>query len=127
MTNVKRRKVAIVDDDMAIRDSLQFLLEVIGYSVETFASATDFLKAKTGNLACLVLDYHMPEMTGLELVERLRAAGNGLAILLVTGSSSAAIVSRAAELGVSGVLNKPPGEEDLLNFIAATSAGASED
>jgi FixJ family two-component response regulator len=120
MTEVELRKVAIVDDDVAVRDSLRFLLEVLGYSVETFASAAEFLTATIANLACLILDNHMPEMSGLELVERLRAGGNGLPILLVTGSSSPAIVSRAAELGVSKVLDKPPGEGDLLDFIATT-------
>jgi FixJ family two-component response regulator len=120
MTEVERYKVAIVDDDVAVRDSLQFLLEVLGYSVEAFASAADFLKAKIGNVACLILDHHMPEMTGLELIDRLRTEGNALPVLLVTGLSSPAIVSRAAELGVSKVLDKPPGEDDLLDFIAAT-------
>jgi two-component system response regulator FixJ len=112
--------VAIVDDDAAVRDSLRFLLEIIGYSVETFASAAEFLKTDIQHLACLFLDYHMPEMSGIELAERLRADGSGIPILLITGSASPAIVARAAELGVTRVLEKPPTEEDLLDFIQAT-------
>ena len=73
MAEAEQRKVAVVDDDQGVRDSLRFLLEVIGYTVETFASAAEFLKANVRHFACLILDHHMPNMTGLELVERLRA------------------------------------------------------
>ena len=62
----------------------------------------------------------MPEMTGLELAERLRADGSGISVLLITGSPSPAIAARAAELGVTRVLDKPPTEEDLLDFIDGT-------
>ena len=96
------------------------LLEIIGHPVETFASAAEFLKAEIQHLACLILDHHMPEMTGLELAERLRADGSGIPILLITGSPSPAIAARAAELGVTRVLEKPPTEEDLLDFIDGT-------
>ena len=61
----------------------------------------------------------MPEMTGLELVERLRADGSGIPILLITGSPSPAIATRAAELGIR-VLEKPLTEDDMLDFINAT-------
>ena len=63
----------------------------------------------------------MPEMTGLELAERLRTDGAGIPILLITGSPSPAIVARAAELGIR-VLEKPPTEEDLLDFVNATQS-----
>jgi FixJ family two-component response regulator len=117
MSDANQRKIAIVDDDQAVRDSLRFLLDVMGYATESFASAAEFLKADTENPACLILDYHMPNMTGLELVERLRADGVGLPILLITGSPSPATVARAADLGIYRVLEKPLGDEDLLDFI----------
>jgi FixJ family two-component response regulator len=112
--------VAIVHDDAGVRDSLKFLLEIMGYSVETFASAAEFLEADRQHLACLLLDYHMSNMSGMELAERLRADGSGIPILLITGSPSPAIVARAAELGATRVLEKPPAEDDLLDFINAT-------
>ena len=121
------RTVAIVDDDAAVRDSLRFLLEVIGHPVQTFASAAEFLKAEEHHLACLILDHHMPEMTGLELAERLRADGSDIPILLITGSPSSAIVARAAELGINRVLEKPPNDEDLLDFIEAAVARSVTD
>jgi FixJ family two-component response regulator len=120
MTEAAQRKVAIVDDDSGVRDSLQFLLEIIGHQVETFASAAEFLTAEIQHPACLILDHHMPETTGLELAERLRAAGSAIPILLITGSPSPAIAARAAELGVTRVLEKPLIEEDLLGFINTT-------
>jgi two-component system, LuxR family, response regulator FixJ len=118
VTETDRRKIAIIDDDYAVRDSIRLLLEVMGHCVETFASATDFLKAATRKPSCLILDYRMPEMTGLELAKRLRADGDSIPILLITGSgSTAAIVARASKVGVVKVLTKPPAEQDLLDFI----------
>lgn len=117
MTDAERRKVAIVDDDDAVRDSLRFLLEVAGHSVEAFSSAADFLKADAHHFACLILDHHMPHMTGLQLVERLREAGIDVRTLLVTGSPSPVIVARAAEFGIERVLEKPLSEQDLFEFI----------
>jgi two-component system response regulator FixJ len=120
MTEAERRTVAIVDDDYAVRDSIHFLLEVMGQPVETFSSAAEFLKAERQHLACVILDHHMPGMTGLELAERLRANGQGIPILLITGSPTPSIMTRAAEVGIDRVLEKPPSDEDLLDFIGAT-------
>ena len=101
---------------------MRFLLEVIGHPVATFASAAEFLKAEIHRLACLILDHHMPEMTGLELAERMRADGAGIPILLITGAPSPAIVALAADAGVTRVLEKPLIEKDLLDFINATQS-----
>ena len=120
MTEAERRTVAIVDDDYAIRDSLHFLLEVMRRPVETFGSAAEFLKADRQHLACVISDHHMPYMSGLELAERLRANGQGIPILLITGSPTPSIMTRAAEVGIDRVLEKPPSDEDLLDFISAT-------
>jgi two-component system response regulator FixJ len=112
------RTIGIVDDDQAVRDSLRFLLEVVGYPVETFASVAEFLSAERHDLACLILDHHMPQMTGLQLAEKLHADGSSIPILLITGSPSPAIVERANQLDI-GALEKPPDEDGLLAFIDA--------
>jgi FixJ family two-component response regulator len=117
MTAFLHQNIAIVDDDDAVRNSLRFMLEAMGYSVETFSSGAEFVDGDVQHMACLVLDQHMPQMTGLELAERLRADGTTIPILLITGSSSPAIIARAAELGIDRVLEKPPNDEDLLHFI----------
>ncbi|HUA76808.1 MAG TPA: response regulator [Acetobacteraceae bacterium] len=111
--------VAIIDDDPAVLDSLKFLLELSGHVVTTYASAASFLADRGASHACLILDHHMPQMTGLELLERLRRDGAETPVLLITGSPSPAIIARAAALGVEKVLEKPPGEEDLLRFVGA--------
>ena len=113
-------KVAIVDDDQAVRESLRLLLNIMGYRAEAFGSAAAFLAADVRGFACLILDHHMPKMTGLQLAEQLRADGNPLPIMLITGSPSLDITSRAAELGIAKVLEKPPSEDDLSGFIEAS-------
>jgi two-component system, LuxR family, response regulator FixJ len=118
MSEIEQRAVGIVDDDQAVRDSLRFLLEVVGHRVETFASAGEFLSAEGHDLTCLILDHHMPEMTGLQLAEKLHADGAGIPILLITGSPSAATVARAAQLDIR-VMEKPPDEDAVLAFIEA--------
>lgn len=118
MTYATPRTVAIVDDDEAVRDSLQFLLGTSGHITEVFASAAELLKSEMHHLACLILDHHMPHMTGLELLARLRDLGVGIPVLLITGSPSSAIAAQAAALGVERVLEKPPSERDLLDFVA---------
>jgi two-component system response regulator FixJ len=119
MTDHDDKPVAIVDDDVDVLDSLRFFLEIAGYPVSVYSSGEAYLEDRPRFVACLVLDHHMPRMTGLELAARLRADGIATPMLLITGSPSPAIVSRAKELGVEQVLEKPVTEADLLRFVAA--------
>ncbi len=117
MSEPQHDTVAIVDDDHGVRASLQLLLAVIGHKAEAFASAAEFLPAKLETFVCLILDQHMPHMTGLDLAAQLRGAGHAVPILLVTGSPSPALIARAAELGIDRVVEKPPDEGELLAFL----------
>ncbi|MGA3004375.1 MAG: response regulator [Acetobacteraceae bacterium] len=110
--------MALVDDDLAVLDSLKFLLETAGYTVATYSSATAFLADRTTAPACLIVDQHMPSMSGLELLAHLRQEATGVPALMITGSPSAAVIARANQLGVA-VLEKPPAEADLFTFIDA--------
>jgi FixJ family two-component response regulator len=116
MTEAEHKSVAIVDDDPAVLESFHFLLDAMGHTAQTFASAADFLQTDFRAVDCLILDHHMPQMKGLELAEKLRDDGSDIPILLVTGSPSPAIVARAAEFGCK-LLEKPPSEEDIFAFI----------
>jgi two-component system response regulator FixJ len=118
MINNRSGAVAVVDDDPAVLDSLRFLLEVSGHTVATYGSGFEFLEDGS-RPACLILDHHMPHMTGLELVARLRLERAEIPILLITGAPSPAIVARAAQLGIEKVLEKPPTEHELLSFVNA--------
>ena len=120
MGDATPRQVAIVDDDEAVRDSLRFLLEVAGHSVAPFASAAEFLHTRPRPFACLIVDQHMPQMTGLDLVARLRDQREALPVLLITGSPSAAILAQAEALGVA-VLEKPAADDALLDFVSSAS------
>jgi FixJ family two-component response regulator len=111
--------VGVVDDDPAVLDSLKFLLEVTGHRVAVYGSAAQFLQNETEQLSCLILDHQMPQMTGLELVARMRNDGVRIPVLLISGSLSQAIVTRAAELGIEKVLEKPLNDDDLVNFVSA--------
>lgn len=112
--------IAIIDDDLAVLDSLKFLLAAAGYdNVTVYASAAAFLDDRAARPTCLILDQHMPLMTGLELVARLRSEGVNLPILLITGALSPAVLARAAELAIQTVAEKPVKVSDLLHFVAA--------
>ena len=114
-----RGVVAIVDDDPGVLDSLKFLLELAGHAVATYTSAAAFLEDRDTKPACLILDHFMPQMTGLDLVARLRLDGVTLPVLLITSAPSPAIIARAAQLGIDKVLEKPLEERDLLLFLDA--------
>jgi FixJ family two-component response regulator len=123
MTDGRIGKVAIIDDDLAALQSLQFLLEVRGHIVAAYQSASAFLAAGDTKVACMIVDHHMPHMSGLELVGALRNAGVGCRIMLMTGASSAPIRDIAASLGVFKVVQKPPAEDELAEFVRGCARG----
>ncbi len=114
--------VCVIDDDDAVRDSLQLLLESHGYDVHEFASAERFLAHSAGAAPCtvLVVDQHMPGMTGLELLELLRARGHTTPALIITGRIDPEINIRAEKLGIT-VLQKPLGQGALMASIEAVA------
>ncbi len=111
------RVVAVVDDDDAVRDSIRFLLEMAGYTVLAYDSPLRMLDNEWRTLDCLVVDHHMPGVTGLELLAQLRSEGARLPVVLITGSISPDLERRATELGAR-VMVKPLVEDDLLAFVA---------
>ena len=110
--------VAVIDDDDDVGDVLRGLLEVMGYTVETYRSGQDFLAdAEFSRVGCLVVDQNMPKMTGVEMIAELNARGVSIPTLLITGANSPRIVQQATELGVMKVLEKPMSHHELLRFI----------
>lgn len=108
--------VDIIDDDDAVRDSTRALLESYGYEVRDHASAEHFLKEAGLKPDCLLVDQHMPGMTGLDLLEHLRARGDQTPALMMTGRSDPTLEPRAARIGVK-LLHKPVPEELLVQWI----------
>jgi two-component system response regulator FixJ len=120
MRTARPGPVAVVDDDAAVRESLRFLLEAAGFSVTLFASAQAFLAAPDQPApACILLDQHMPAMTGIEMLRQLPDASRTIPVALMTGSPSDELARQAVSLGATLVLAKPLIEAELLRFIEA--------
>ena len=122
MHDEAERVVAVVDDDAAVRNSLRFLLEIIGYRVTTYTSPAHFHdEARVDGIACLVVEQHMAEQTGLQLISHLRGQGVRQPAVLVTSAPPPDLIRRAGELRVVKVLEKPLDEKLLLDFIACAA------
>ena len=120
--------IFVVDDDPSVRTSLARLLEAAGYTVETFASAREFLaRAPHAGPCCLVLDVRMPGLTGLELQEALAATGRQMSIVFISGHSDVPMSVRAMKAGAIDFLAKPFDVEELLTAIQRCVAKAVQD
>lgn len=112
--------VAIVDDDASVRVSLRRLCQVFGLNAEAYASGHDFLASLADGSArpdCLVLDAHMPQMTGSELLQHLNAAGTCIPTIVCTADDTPEVRARHAAAGFVAYLQKPVGGERLLDAI----------
>ncbi|MCH8196978.1 MAG: response regulator [Proteobacteria bacterium] len=110
--------IFIVDDDPAVRDSLQQLLESIGFTVETYGSGESFLEqASLPDRACVLLDLKLPGLNGLEVLETLAARHSDACVILITGHGDAATKARAIRAGAAAMLEKPLRDELLLGTI----------
>ena len=111
--------VFIVEDDDAVRDSLQMMLESIGRKVESFASADQFLNVYSQDMAgCVVLDIRMPGMNGMELQRKLNELNSILPIIFVTGHGDVPMAVEAMQQGAVDFVQKPYREQELLDKIS---------
>src|SRR4029077_18973368 len=112
--------VSIVEDDQFFRESMKRLMRSLGYSVEAFPSAADFLASpRLVETACLIADVHMPAMTGLELHRRLIEMGHAIPTILVTAYPDEDVRTRAMKDGIVCYLRKPVDEEHLIRCLRA--------
>jgi RNA polymerase sigma factor (sigma-70 family) len=110
--------VYIVDDDAEVRNSLGFLVESVGHVVKAFASAQEFLEAlEPDPFGCLILDVRLPGMSGLQLLEELRRRGYELPTIMLTGHPDVKIAVRALKVGAFDFLEKPLGDQPLLDLV----------
>jgi two-component system, LuxR family, response regulator FixJ len=117
-TSPAKTMICVVDDDCDVLGSLQFLLETDGFDVRTFKSGAALLKDTASDDAdCFVIDYKMPNMNGLDLVNRLRSRDISAPIILITGHPDEHISEKAATAGVHHVLRKPLLDESLIGHI----------
>jgi FixJ family two-component response regulator len=110
--------VFVVDDDLAVRQGLERLLRAVGWKVETFASAQEFLAHRRENIpGCLVLDVRLPGLSGLDLQKRILEANSQIPIVFITGHQDVPTSVRAMKAGAVEFLVKPFSERDLLEAI----------
>lgn len=109
--------IHVVDDDAAVRDSLQFLLEASGFVVQTHASATAFLVAAPGLAGCVLTDVRMPAMDGLELQRQLNARGVRLPVIVMTAQGDIPVAVQAMKAGAVDFLEKPLDADRLLDAV----------
>jgi len=118
MTRTGKPTVFIVDDDAAVRESIAMLVRSVGTAAETYPSGADFLNTcGPERPGCLVLDIRMPEMSGLQLQERLTAAGCLLPIIFVTAHGDIPIAVQAMKAGAFDFVQKPFRDQDLLEKV----------
>jgi FixJ family two-component response regulator len=100
--------VFVVDDDLSVRQGLERLLRAVGWNVETFASAQEFLAHRKENIpSCLVLDLGLPGLSGLDLQKRILEANREIPIVFITGYKDVPTSVRAMKAGRSNFLRSP--------------------
>ena len=114
--------IAIIDDDVLVRQSLGDCMESAGYAVESFDSAEEFLASGSARkAACLIVDIQLPGITGLELQERLAGADNRVPIVFVSARGTQANRQKAVSWGATGFLSKPFRRDDLVRLVEAAT------
>jgi two-component system response regulator FixJ len=112
--------VHVIDDDEAVRESIDFLLRAAGLSVRTYDSATSFLEAAPKIAAgCIITDVRMPGLSGLELLRRLQEMQIGLPVIVITGHGDVPLAVEAMKWGAVDFLEKPFDDDVLLASVRA--------
>ena len=112
------RTVSVVDDDQSLRRSLSNLLTSVGFRVDTFASAEEFLSSsQQENTGCLVLDLRMGGMNGLDLLRHLAATGSRIPVIILTAHADDEARQRSREAGAVAFFGKPVRADALLSAV----------
>jgi FixJ family two-component response regulator len=121
-------QISIIDDDEQSRAALAGLMQAMGFTIESFSSAAEFLlSSNVRNTSCLIVDVHMPRMTGTELHSHLVGCGYAIPTILITAYPEDNARARALEQGVVGYLAKPIDEEGLLGCVQSALGRAKSD
>jgi FixJ family two-component response regulator len=122
MANLSAR-IAIVDDDASVRKALARLLSASSFDIETYGSARDFLASlETGQPDCLVVDLHMPDLTGFDLQRHLVRAGVEIPTIVITAYNEPGLRERCQSAGAAAFLLKPLDGSTLIGVINAATA-----
>lgn len=124
MTDHGAFMVHVIDDDAAVRESLEALLLVAGYPVETYPSAEAYLAVADAARGCLLLDIHMPGMGGLGLMQALAGRRPMVPVLVLTASRDEHLHQRALSLGARALLTKPVPQAILFDALQSIRENA---
>jgi two-component system response regulator FixJ len=120
--------VHIIDDDEAVRESLQFLLRSAKIEVRTYESAATFLAAlPTVVGGCIVTDVRMPEISGVDLLHRLKECGSTMPVIVITGHGDVQLAVEAMKIGAIDFLEKPFDDAVLLDSVRAALGRVERD
>ena len=119
--------VHVIDDDDSARHSLGFLLDCAGLTVQSYPSAVAFLE-RVGSMAhgCIVTDVRMPDMSGVELIGRLKILGVADPVIVITGHADVPMAIQAMKQGVSDFIEKPFSDETILSAVRGALADAGD-
>src|SRR3954452_24233084 len=113
-----RLKVFVVDDDEAVRDSIKMLLEAHGIEVEDYERAAAFARHyRQPRRGCVILDQHLPVLTGVDFLSSPEGRRLGIPVILITGRGDPALENRARAAGVAEYLQKPVGRCQLIAAV----------
>ena len=119
--------VHVIDDDETARESLEFLLDCAGLRVQAYESAVAFLKAVPAmEHGCIVTDVRMPEMSGVELIGRLKALAVPDPVIVITGHADVPLAIQAMKAGVADFIEKPFSDDAILGAVRAALARDSD-
>jgi two-component system response regulator FixJ len=118
--------VHVIDDDLAMRESIEFLLGSAGYEVRLYESAQAFLDEPEVEFGCILSDVRMPGVDGLDLLKRQKAAGSKLPVLIMTGHGDVPLAVEAMKLGASDFIEKPFDDDRLIGLIELALKQAQE-
>lgn len=120
--------VHVIDDNEAVRESLQFLLSSVRIEVRTYESAAEFLaKLKASEGGCIVTDVRMPEISGVDLLRQLRERGSTIPVIVITGHGDVQLAVEAMKIGAADFIEKPFDDEVLLASIRSALDRVEQD
>jgi FixJ family two-component response regulator len=110
--------ISVIDDDESFRTALVGLLRSLGYEAQGFTSAVEFINSgEEGSCDCIITDFCMPKMSGLDLIQLLTARGSTVPVIMVTGRPEPGLEAKAAASGAVCLLMKPFEEDALIDCL----------
>lgn len=127
MSTMPDTMIYVIDDDDAVRESLEFLLATAGYKARGFDSARAFFDIMDGiESGCVITDVRMPEITGVDLLRKVKETKPGLPVIVITGHGDVALAVDAMKIGAIDFLEKPFDDDGLIAAVKAALSSAAD-